>query len=131
MNPSKKNRAIESLFILLIFTVFMVTSLLTVMIGANVYRKVVGGDQINNALRASFPTSPTRSARPTQTAACASSRRTTAPSYASQTDFGGEIFHLHLPTASLRNISHTRRTRLIQKAGDIIRNRILFHGAGG
>ena len=53
MNQTKKKHTVESLFVLIIFAIFMVTSLMIVMIGANVYRGVVADTDANNALRSS------------------------------------------------------------------------------
>ena len=96
MNPSKKNRAIESLFILLIFTVFMVTSLLTVMIGANVYRKVVGETESNNALRASFSYIANKVRAADANGGVRIEQTDDGPVLCLETDFGGEIFHTYI-----------------------------------
>lgn len=54
MIQSRRGRSVETLFVLIVFCVFMVASLVLVMIGANVYRGVVEDTNANNALRSSF-----------------------------------------------------------------------------
>ena len=54
MLGTDKMHKLDSLFILLIFTVFAVVSLLLVAIGAGVYQRVVGHMQENNGIRSSL-----------------------------------------------------------------------------
>lgn len=50
----KKSHTVDSVFVLLVFGLFAVTSLILVLIGANVYRGVVKDTDANNEIRSSL-----------------------------------------------------------------------------
>ncbi len=50
----KRKNAVESLFVLLLFSLFAITSLLIVTIGSNIYHSIVEGTDTNSAVRSSL-----------------------------------------------------------------------------
>lgn len=54
MHSDKKRRAVESLFVLIIITIFTAASLITVMIGTQVYTRVVDDSNAHNETRVAF-----------------------------------------------------------------------------
>ena len=54
MNQFKAKISIESLLVLIIFTIFTISSFYMVLIGANVYKKTIDRTDVNNEIRSSF-----------------------------------------------------------------------------